>query len=133
MNYSTTHKTFSEILNEPEVLTDPCKFLGPNWRKVLEFWSYLDTLSFQDIAKINNSLTMSWWRKFFRFVKITITTSTLIPTNIDERTLETIIKLFGKYPSFINFVCATYELIALDLFYEKNQDLKFLPAFNFSY
>jgi hypothetical protein len=45
MTYSKTHKRFSERLNQPAALTDPAKYLGPNYQDVLNFWIYLDNLS----------------------------------------------------------------------------------------
>jgi hypothetical protein len=45
MTYSKTHKRFSERLNQPDALTDPENYLGPNWEDVLNFWIYVDGLS----------------------------------------------------------------------------------------
>jgi hypothetical protein len=45
MTYSKTHQKFSERLNQPDVLTNPGKYLGPNWEDVLNFWIYVDGLS----------------------------------------------------------------------------------------
>jgi hypothetical protein len=45
MTYSKTHKRFSKRLNKPEALTNPEKYLGPNWEDVLNFWIYVDSLS----------------------------------------------------------------------------------------
>jgi hypothetical protein len=45
MTYSKIHQKFSEVLNNPEALTDPEKYLGPNYQDVLNFWIYLDSLS----------------------------------------------------------------------------------------
>jgi hypothetical protein len=45
MTYSKTHQKFSKRLNKPEALTHPANYLGPNYKDVLNFWIYLDTLS----------------------------------------------------------------------------------------
>jgi hypothetical protein len=51
LGISTIHSRFLRIINDrlegspQEVLSDPKKYLGPNWEKVLEFWLYLDGLS----------------------------------------------------------------------------------------
>jgi hypothetical protein len=45
MTYSKIHQAFSNYLKQPEALTNPGKYLGPNWENVLNFWIYLDTLS----------------------------------------------------------------------------------------
>jgi hypothetical protein len=54
MTYSKIHKRFSKRHNKPEALTNPEKYLGPNYQDVLNFWIYLDTLSKQDKEKIND-------------------------------------------------------------------------------
>jgi hypothetical protein len=45
MTYSKTHKAFSERLKNPDVLTNTEKYLGPNYKDVLNFWIYVDGLS----------------------------------------------------------------------------------------
>jgi hypothetical protein len=48
MKISTTHKKFADRLWDQPVLEYPERFLGPNWKNVLNFWIYLDTLSAED-------------------------------------------------------------------------------------
>jgi hypothetical protein len=57
MTYSKIHQAFSERLNQPDVLTDPGKYLGPNWKDVLNFWIYLDTLSVEE----KNEISVRYW------------------------------------------------------------------------
>jgi hypothetical protein len=45
MKISRTHQILSKELNNPEVLTNPEPFLGPNWETVLRFWLYYDSLT----------------------------------------------------------------------------------------
>jgi hypothetical protein len=45
MTYSKIHQKFSKILKNPDALTDPENYLGPNWEDVLNFWIYVDGLS----------------------------------------------------------------------------------------
>jgi hypothetical protein len=54
MTYSKIHKRFSERLYQPDALTDPEKYLGPNWKDVLNFWIYVDTLSDEDKKEIDD-------------------------------------------------------------------------------
>jgi hypothetical protein len=53
MKISKPHQRFANILNNQRVLSHPEEFLGPNWKEVLNFWIYLDTLSDEqlDIAE----------------------------------------------------------------------------------
>jgi hypothetical protein len=53
MTHSKIHQAFSERLKQPEALTNPGKYLGPNWEDVLNFWIYLDTFSAQDEREIS--------------------------------------------------------------------------------
>ncbi len=55
MKISKIHKSFSDRLKEPEALTNPEDYLGPNWQDVINFWLYLDTLSGDEIDKIGHS------------------------------------------------------------------------------
>jgi hypothetical protein len=57
MTYSKIHKRFSERLEQPDVLTNPEKYLGLNYQDVLNFWIYLDTFSAQDEREI----TVRYW------------------------------------------------------------------------
>ena len=45
MNYSKAHQKFSNELQNPEALTSPQDFLGPNYETVLNFWWYMDSLT----------------------------------------------------------------------------------------
>jgi hypothetical protein len=52
MTYSKIHQRFSERLKNPDVLTNPGKYLGPNYQDVLNFWFYVDTLSDEEKKKM---------------------------------------------------------------------------------
>jgi hypothetical protein len=54
MTYSKIHKLFSELLNNPDALKNPEKYLGPNWKDVLNFWIYVDALSKQERKEISD-------------------------------------------------------------------------------
>ena len=45
MNYSKAHKNFSTRLQNPEALTNPQDFLGPNYETVINFWTVMDSLT----------------------------------------------------------------------------------------
>jgi hypothetical protein len=48
MTYSKIHKLFSNYLKQPDALTNPEKYLGPNYQDVLNFWIYVEGLSKQE-------------------------------------------------------------------------------------
>jgi hypothetical protein len=45
MTYSKTQQRLSNYLKNTEVLTNPQKFLGPNWETVLRWWLYEESLT----------------------------------------------------------------------------------------
>jgi hypothetical protein len=45
MNYSKAHQNLSTELQNPEALTNPQDFLGPNYETVLNFWWTIDSLT----------------------------------------------------------------------------------------
>jgi hypothetical protein len=55
--------TLSEFVKKyPEVHTDPEKYLGPNFKNVLEFWDYVDGLSLlerEEIARLFSTIEYS--------------------------------------------------------------------------
>jgi DUF1365 family protein len=52
MTHSKIHQAFSNYLKQPDVLTHPANYLGPNWEDVLNFWIYVDTLSVEEMEEI---------------------------------------------------------------------------------
>ena len=53
MNYSTIHSCLSYWLdNNPEVLSNPKKFLGPNYKMVLDFWAKIDSLTEEQMEEL---------------------------------------------------------------------------------
>jgi hypothetical protein len=45
MKISKSHQVFVIRLRNQRALSHPEEFLGPNWKEVLNFWLYIDTLS----------------------------------------------------------------------------------------
>ena len=66
---SKTHQLFSEELNNSRVLENPEKFLGPNYKEVLNFWLILDDLSQEQLRVVKERYdaffneTLSEWDK----------------------------------------------------------------------
>jgi len=53
MKISKTHKRFANLIRDQNALEYPERFLGPNWKDVLNFWIHLDTLSVEERRIIN--------------------------------------------------------------------------------
>jgi hypothetical protein len=52
MKISKTHQRFANRLRTQRALSHPEEFLGPNWREVLNFWLYQDTLNFDETKNV---------------------------------------------------------------------------------
>ena len=52
MKISKTHQRFADRLRNQRALEHLEEFLGPNWKDVLNFWLYLDTLSYDQWKSI---------------------------------------------------------------------------------
>ncbi len=118
MKISKTHQRLSDNLNNPEVLTNPEPFLGPNWETVLRWWLYCESLTVEQ----QDELDRRWYA-------------------IDDDTLnramalanKTAIEVIGRdnwralwfvipFPTTI-----TYELITMHLLFERGYSLTFFP------
>ncbi len=53
MKISKSHQRFANRLRNQRALSNPDEFLGPNWKDVLNFWLYLDTLSNEQFEKVS--------------------------------------------------------------------------------
>jgi len=119
MNYSSFHKDFASELNrrynikEQDVLEHPEKYLGPNYKEVLNFKFYWDNLSDE-----------LWYVYRDRRVKL------------NEQTRNGAEELAIKLASEVidpRFVDSLYfeelELVASHLYIERNIPLTFLPLF----
>jgi hypothetical protein len=49
MKISRSHRRFALCLEDQTALEYPERFLGPNWKDVLNFWIYLDELSVDEL------------------------------------------------------------------------------------
>ena len=64
MNYSKAHQNFSNRLQNPEALTAPEDFLGPNYKTVLNFWTFMDSLTednWKEVARRYRALDSAAW------------------------------------------------------------------------
>jgi hypothetical protein len=55
-SYSKAHQRLSNYLENPEVLTNPQKFLGPNYQAVLRWWLYEESLTREQRGEL--------WRRY---------------------------------------------------------------------
>jgi hypothetical protein len=64
MKISKTHYQLLDITQDNEALTNPQKYLGPNYQEVLRFWNHLDKMSVSQLIdvgeKFSNIDSLNW-------------------------------------------------------------------------
>ena len=120
MNYSFLHKHYAACLNyvhninEQNVLDHPENYLGPNYKEVLNFWFYWESLSDEQ----KSVYWERWWTLDHEtWKKARKTAVELAKEVIDPRFVRKFCGSFGVEP----------ELIAAHLYIERNIPFTFLP------
>jgi hypothetical protein len=116
MKISNTHQALSNHLKNPEVLTNPEPFLGPNWETVLRWWLYYESLYDQW-----NELDRRYWA---------------IDRDARDRAyglaLNAAIEVIGNDNKWAVYYVSSnpsivYELISMHLLLERGHSLTFVP------
>jgi hypothetical protein len=118
MKISNTHQALSKELNNPEVLTNPEPFLGPNWETVLRWWLYYESLTVEHRNELD-----------FRYEDIGYVTRIRVWDLAEDAVIEVIgwdnwraVCDVAPYPELI-----TYELISMHLLFERGHSLTYVP------
>jgi hypothetical protein len=125
---SKTHQRFLKRLKDQRVLSHPDEFLGPNWKEVLNFWFFLDTLSPEQRGLV-------WYRFEFMFGEKEQLRDKIFVLNeashniisfafIDAATKASWSVSPGHAAGY-----ATYELIGSHQILERGRSLTFVPLF----
>jgi hypothetical protein len=124
MTYSKTHQKFSEHLKNPDVLTDPGKYLGPNWEDVLNFWIYIETLSDKEKEAIAD--------RFLNLDDDVRNSAFFVAEDVATEIVGEEFRYLAWHAAYdvtewTIFGWATYELISHHKILEQNKTLTFLP------
>jgi hypothetical protein len=117
MKYSESHKQFASQLNryhninQQDVLDHPENYLGPNYKEVLNFWLYWDSLSEEQMVVFCN-----------RVDSLDIQTRKKAHSTAEELAKEVIDSRIVK-----NLFTRELELIASHLYIERGILFTFLP------
>jgi hypothetical protein len=118
MKISKTHQNLSIYLNNPEVLTNPEPFLGPNWETVLRWWLYKESLTDEQKDELVR-----------RYCAIDYNTSDRAMALVYNVAVEVIGKdnryavwIVAPFPTTI-----TMELISMHLLFERGYSLTYVP------
>jgi hypothetical protein len=118
MKISKTHQRFSSRLKNPDVLTNPEPFLGPNWETVLRFWLYYESLTDEQQVEL--------CRRYCAIDNYTLVRAWDLACNAA-------IEVIGKDNRYAVFMASpvpevlTYELITMHLLFERGHQLTFVP------
>jgi hypothetical protein len=113
MKISNSHQKFADRLKDQTALEYPEYFLGPNWKDVLNFWIYLDTLSREDFQIVVDRYYM---------------TKAFASWNASLEAAKTTISL--RYINAVGTAWAGVNYATLELIASHNlESLKFLPLF----
>jgi hypothetical protein len=116
MKISTTHQKFANDLKDQTALEYPEYFIGPNWKDVLNFWIYLDTLSGEKRKIISN--------RFDNLEELGRLTSITLKAAEDTIGVKYVDAAWSAPPSFAS-AYATCELINS----HNLESFNFLPLF----
>lgn len=134
MKYSTTHLRLSNNLNSPDVLTDPQDFLGPNYKTVLNFWTYLDSLSSEQLTRVGE-IALSAQIDWDNFIEIRDEAESTIGldflVSVCEVNCSDIVEHLDEYITEA-ISMATEEIIGMHKIFEKNNSLLYVPMFDFN-
>ncbi len=121
MKISKIHQRFANRVGQ-EALTNPEPFLGPNYKTVLNFWYYLDTLTEDQINVA-----------FVRYDAIPYEPS--VSRDLVRYAARDVVGETNRsavYMASFDFSAsyATYELIAMHKLLEQGKKLIFVPLFD---
>ena len=122
MNYSKSHQHFANRLNNPEALTNPENFLGPNYETVLNFWKWIDSLSVEqwDVVadRYRNLDPAAWYAARSAAWYAARDAAWYAAGNA------------AGYAAGYAAWYATYELIGMHILLEQGKKLTFVPLFD---
>jgi hypothetical protein len=139
MNYSKTQRRFSVEIDDVDVLVNPQSYFGPNYKTVLNFWTYLDSLTEEQIREVENRINiLNLWNIGPDNIKNRCTESTLYAVdksfeNTSDKNVFIVGECFGDSDYEYAAAIGTCEIIAMDkIFQDQGKSLTFVPLFDFT-
>ena len=124
MKISKIHQEFSERLKEPRALTNPEDFLGPNWKDVINFWLYVDGLSYDEKLEMNKCYwALDYHVRYSAFNASWVAADKFVGWKVRTAAWSAAYDV----TTFVVFGYATYELIASHKLLEQGKTLTALP------
>jgi hypothetical protein len=117
MKNSNAHQVLSKLHKNPEVLTNPQKFIGPNWETVLRFWLYQESLTREQRIELS--------RRYWAIDQDTCKHAYNLARNAADEVIGEDNRLAVCYAT--TYTAITYELISMHLLFERGHSLTFVP------
>jgi hypothetical protein len=113
MKISNAHQRLSNRLKNPEVLTIPEPYLGPNWETVLRWWLYYESLIDDQVNEL--------YRRWLAIDDVTYDRAWDLAREVIGMDNRREVYYVTTYPAI------TMELIAMHLLFERGHQLTFVP------
>jgi hypothetical protein len=136
MNYSTTHQWFSEFSSNTDVFNNPLVYLGPNYKTVLNFWQYTDSLTTEQWKIIESRHIElgypNWSSNIHRRSEHWYKVHDSAYETVGDVAGYAAVAAAGDYYPWTAASDATYELIGMHKLFEQGESLTFVPLFDFT-
>jgi hypothetical protein len=123
MKISKAHQRFSEELNESRALTHPQEYLGLNWRDVINFWFYIDTLSWGEKKMNDRYRTLKYYVRLSNIDAVLYAAMEVVGREVRNAAWNAV----ADVTAYGVFGWITYELISHHKLLEQNKTLVALP------
>ena len=120
MKISELHQEFADELNNQRALEYPEEFLGPNWKIILNFWLYLDTLSLEQLDAA--------YRRYRNLDEVDCDAACLV-VNVAAHATLAVNFIAAAACDYGDIGYATRELIGAHKILERGNPLTFVPLF----
>ena len=131
MNYSKIHQRFAR--DEVDQLTGPEKYMGPNYKEILNFWWFLEGLD--DSQWKNVGERFSLLEENIKHNKLVVDNSRKVQMAVDSAVIwgaaQRVCEGEGRHYNQVYAVeWATDELISMHLTLEQGHSLVYVPLFD---
>jgi hypothetical protein len=134
MNYSKAHQKFSTELQNPEALTNPQDFLGPNYETVLNFWWTMDSLTetqWNEVARRYRALDLAAWDAAGSAAwSAAVSAAGYAARSAAGYAARSAAGSASRAAAGYAALDATYELMGMHTLLNDGKDLLFVPLFN---
>jgi hypothetical protein len=126
MKISKSHQNFAIRLSNQDILNHPENYLGSNWKEVINFWLYLDTLSYEQLKAVEYRYATSINEK----LRIYKAKACKAAASATDYAYHASCSAYCPHPRAERAAYyTTQELIGLDKLLEQDYQLVFFPMF----